>query len=298
VKYACITTHHPRFAVALMCRVLAVSRAGYYGWQGRQQAGTRTIRETRDAQQLRAIRAAYTASGATYGAPRIQAELTAQGTPIATKRIARLMRTAGLVARPRARRIQTTESGHGDPIAPNHLARRFAVDTVPGVNRVWVADITYVPTRAGFLYLAVVLDLASRRIVGWAMRPTLGRDLAIAALQAALADRRPPPGLVHHSDRGSQYASDEYRALLHAHQVTGSMSRKGDCYDNAVAESFFATLEHELFARQTWDTHEAARRAIFVYIVEWYNRARRHSTLGYVSPAQYEAATMVDQHAA
>lgn len=177
------------------------------------------------------------------------------------------------------------------PIAPNLLARQFGVHDANGVracNQVWVSDITYVPTRAGFLYLAIVLDLASRRVVGWAMRDDLAAELTVGALQMALDARRPAPGLIHHSDRGVQYACTAYRARLEAHGLCASMSRTGDCWDNAVAESFFATLERELIMRNDWYTHRDARAAIFQYIETWYNSRRRHSTLGYISPVQYE----------
>ncbi len=181
----------------------------------------------------------------------------------------------------------TTDSTHTEPIAPNRVQRQFDVKDI-ALNTIWVGDITYVPTRDGFLYLATVLDLGSRRCVGWAMRDTLEVDLVLSALRMAREARRPAPGLIVHSDRGSQYASAAYRAELHAHGMLASMSGKGDCYDNAVAESFFATLEFELIMRHDWHTREDARRAIFRYIETWYNRKRRHSTLGYVSPAEYE----------
>ncbi len=199
------------------------------------------------------------------------------------------MRADGLVARrPAAPRVTTTDSRHPEPIAPNRLARQFAVHGV-AMNRVWVSDITYVPTRQGWVYLATVLDLASRRCVGWAMRDTLTVDLALSALRMAQAARRPAAGLMHHSDRGSQYAAGEYQTELAAHGMIASMSRRGDCYDNAVAESFFATLEFELILRNDWRTRADARQAVFRYIETWYNPKRRHSTLGYVSPAVYEA---------
>ena len=215
-------------------------------------------------------------------------ELQAQGTRVGPKRVARLMRTHGLVGRRRGRpRVQTTDSTHAHPIAPHLLARQFDVHGV-AVNRVWVSDITYVPTRAGWLYLAVVLDLASRRVVGWAMRDTLEAELALSAARMAFAARQPAPGLVHHSDRGVQYACGEYRALVAAHGAVASMSRRGNCWDNAVAESFFATLELELIDQADWHTHREARNAIFHFIEGWYNSRRLHSTLGYVSPVSYE----------
>lgn len=235
-----------------MCRVLEVSVAGFYAYLKRP-------------------------------------ELRAEGLPTSTKRVARLMREAGLIARPRPRRrVVTTDSTHTDPIAPNRVARAFSVDGIT-LNQIWVGDITYVPTRDGFLYWATVIDLGSRRCVGWAMRDTLEVDIVPSALRMAREARRPAPGLIFHPDRGSQYASPAYRAELQVHGVLASMSGKCDCYDNAVAASYFATLEFELIMRNDWHTRKEARRAIFRYIETWYNRKRRHSTLGYVSPAEYEA---------
>ena len=284
MKYACIARHQEEFEVRLMCRLLAVSRSGFYAAQ-RRAPSARAVRD----QALRLhVRTAHERSARTYGAPRVHRELRAQGHRVARKRVARLMREDGLrVLRRRRRVVRTTDSTHAHPVAPNRLERRFAVQGVR-LNQVWVSDLTYVPTRDGWLYLAIVLDLASRRVVGWAMRETLEADLARSALQMALAARQPGPGLLHHSDRGSQYASDDYRALLAEHRCVVSMSRKGDCWDNAVAESFFATLEFELILTHDWPTRDAARRALFRYIEIWYNRERRHSTLDYVSPARYE----------
>ncbi len=289
-RYAAITAHRGRFPVRRMCAALGVSVGGYY--ESVRRAAGKTppgARAAADERLLVDVRAAYRASEGRYGAPRVHAELRAQGTRVAKKRVARLMRADGLAARrARRRRPVTTDSRHGEPVAPNTLARRFAVAQVAGVDHVWVGDITYVPTAEGWLYLAVVLDLASRRVVGWATRDTLDRALALEALRWALADRRPAAGLLHHSDRGSQYASGDYRALLAAHGLEASMSRRGDCYDNAVAESFFATLEHELLTGADFATRAAARQALFMFIEVWYNRRRRHSSLGYVSPADYE----------
>ena len=184
--------------------------------------------------------------------------------------------------------MRTTDSTHTDAVAGNLLNRDFTVKAQAALDRVWVSDMTYVPTRSGWLFLATVLDLASRRVVGWAMGPTLEVALPLAALRMALVARRPAPGLIHHSDRGSQYTAAAYRAAVHAAGAVASMSRTGNCWDNAVAESFFATLEHELIAAHDWATHSEARRDIFVFIEEWYNRERQHSSLGYVSPVQYE----------
>lgn len=292
MRYACIQRHTGGYTVALMCRVLEVSRAGYYAWRRRPpSARTQTNRQLLDV-----IRTAVQQSRGRYGSPRITRELQAQGHCCSEARIARLMRQAGLRAKRRRRLRGTTDSRHGDPIAPNRLQRQFAIDAIPGVDRVWASDITYVPTREGWLYLAVVLDLASRRVIGWAMRHTLERRLTLDALRMALAHRQPAPGILHHSDRGSQYACGDYQALLAAHGMTCSMSRKGDCWDNAVVESFFATLKTELADDTRWATRDEARSALFEYIESWYNRERRHSSLGYRSPVQYEVEQLT--HAA
>lgn len=284
MKYACLARHQGAYPVRLMCRVLEVSPAGYYAWRRRAPSA----RAIADERLVLNVRVAFRASGETYGAPRVHRELRAEGRRVGKKRIARLMRAEGLVGRrPRRRGVRTTNSAHAYPIAPNRLNRAFDVHGM-ALNQVWVSDITYVPTRQGWLFLAVVLDLASRRVVGWAMRESLDADLALSALRMAVGARRPPAGLLHHSDRGVQYACTAYRALLSAHGLEASMSRRGDCWDNAVAESFFATLELELIVRRDWPTRDAARRAIFAYIETWYNRQRRHSTLDYLSPADYE----------
>jgi len=289
LRYAVITRHRGEFEVRLMCRVLEVSPSGYYASRKRPSSWHALIDEVLMAR----VRIIHEASNETYGAPRVHRELQAEGLPASPKRVARLMREEGLVARPRNRpRVSTTDSNHDHPIAPNLLAREFDVNGV-GINRVWIADITYIPTREGTFYLATVLDLGSRRCVGWAMRDTLEVELALSALRMARAARVPEPGLIHHSDRGSQYTSGDYRAELAAHGMVASMSGKGDCYDNAVAESFFSTLEFELLRQNDWYTRAEARRAIFAYIETWYNRKRRHSTLGYLSPADYEQQLQV-----
>jgi transposase InsO family protein len=267
-----------------MAEVLDVSPSGYYAWRKRPPSE----RAIADERLLLNIRMAHAKSDGDYGAPRVQRELQDEGIHVGTKRVARLMRQDGLQGRaPRRRRVTTTDSAHDHPIAPNLLNRQFDVNGV-ALNQVWVSDITYVPTQEGWLYLAAVLDLASRRCIGWAMRDTLDAELAVSALENAITTRRPRRGLIHHSDGGSQYACAEYRAVLEAHGMRASMSRKGNCWDNAVAESFFATLELELIMKHRWATRDDARRAIFRYIEGWYNRERRHSTLDYVSPAQYE----------
>jgi putative transposase len=279
-----IARHRDEFKVRLMCRVLEVSPSGYYASRKRSPSWHALIDEILMAR----VRIIYDESGETYGAPRVLRELQAEGLTATPKRVARLMREDGLAARPAKRaRVSTTDSNHTNPIAPNVLDREFDVNGI-GLNRVWVADITYIPTREGMLYLATMLDLGSRRCVGWAMRDTIEDELTLSALRMARAARRPEPGLIHHSDRGSQYTSRDYRAELAAHGMIASMSGKGDCYDNAVAESFFSTLEFELLMQNDWHTRADARRAIFRYIETWYNRKRRHSTLGYISPAEYE----------
>lgn len=290
MKYACLTRYRRDYPVRLMCRVLDVAPSGYYAWCRRGP----TAHAVADERLMLRVRVAFHRSGETYGAPRVHRDLRAAGLHVGKKRVARLMRHGGLVGdAPQRRGVSTTDSRHSEPIAPNVVARRFDVtgfdpNGVRTMNRVWASDITYVPTREGWLYLAVVLDLGSRRVVGWAMRAGVDAELALAALRMAVATRRPAPGLIHHSDRGVQYAGGEYRALLGAHQLVASMSRRGDCWDNAVVESFFATLERELIDRNTWPTRDAARQAIFRYIETWYNPYRRHSTLDYLSPVEYE----------
>lgn len=235
------------------------------------------------------VRIAHQRSDGTYGAPRIHRDLRDEGLRVGKKRVARLMRQHGLIGRPRRRRkVRTTDSHHPLPIAPNLLNRQFDVNGLRELNRVWVSDLTYVPTGEGWLYLATVLDLASRRCIGWAMSDQLDAELAVNALRMAIGTRAPAPGLLHHSDRGVQYAGQEYRAVLAEHGMIASMSKKGDCWDNAVAESFFSTLELELIIKHRWRTRDDARLAIFRYIETWYNRTRRHSSLDYVSPAHYE----------
>jgi putative transposase len=281
-KYAVIAAHRTEYPIVLMCRVLSVSRAGYYAAQGRAPS-TRAIA---DAQLVVTITDTFRRCHCRYGAPRIHRALRAAGTRVGAKRVARLMRTAGLQARRRRRFAVTTDSAHALPLADNVVAREFAVGGA--VNTVWVSDTTYIPTREGWLYLAVVLDLASRFVVGWATSAQNDTALVLAALQRAVAIRQPGRGAVHHSDRGSTYASHDSRAALTARGMTASMSRKGNCWDNAVAESFFATLEWELLADADFATRAMATRALVPFIEEWYNRERLHSALGYVSPKVFE----------
>jgi putative transposase len=284
VRYGCIQHHQAEFRVVLMCRVLDVTRSGFYAWCKREPS-----ERARKDQRLRIeVRVIHRESRGRYGSPRIHQELQARGERVSRKRVARLMLVEGLRGKKKRRFWVTTNSDHAYPVAPNLLDRKFAVADVPGPDRVWVADITYVPTREGWLYLAVIIDLASRLVVGWSMGETLEAELAIAALEMALERRRPGPGLLHHSDRGVQYASNAYRELLEEQKAVVSMSRKGNCWDNAVAESFFATAEIELMEDANWDTRAEARSAIFQFMEVWYNRERRHSTLGYLTPAEFD----------
>jgi len=264
-----------------MCRVLVVSRAGFYAWLERapsQRAHT-------DARLRVAIRAIHAESRRSYGSPRIHRELRAQGQCHGRKRIARLMRVEGLRAKRSRRYRVTTRRDATHPAAPNTLGRQFAVREV---NRVWAGDVTACWTSEGWLYLAALLDLGSRRVVGWATSGTLDQTLTQRALRRALVQRQPAAGLLHHSDRGTPYTAVEYQAALRTAHVAVSMSRPGDCWDNAVMESFFATLKTELVHEARWATRAEATAALGTYIEGWYNRRRRHSTLDYLSPAEYE----------
>lgn len=283
-KYAVIAAHRTEFPITLMCRVLAVSRAGYYAAQGRAPSP----RATADVALAATITDTFTTCRRQYGAPRLHQALRIAGHRVGRKRVARLMRAAGLQARRQRRFAVTTDSAHTLPLADNVVARQFAVGGP--VNTVWVSDTTFIPTREGWLYLAVVIDLASRFVVGWATSARNDTALVRAALHRATAIRRPGRGAVHHADRGSTYASHDYRAALTRQGMIASMSRKGDCWDNAVAESFFATLEWELLAEATFATRAMATRALVPFIEDWYNRERLHSALGYVSPQTFEQA--------
>jgi putative transposase len=277
-----------------MCELLEVSPSGFYAAQRRPLSS----RARHDQHLTLAIRAVHRAARQRYGAIKIHQELRGQGTTCGHNRVARLMRAEGLRAkRAKAYRV-TTQSGHHEPVAPNQLARRFAVAEHPVRDRTWAADITYVPTRAGWLYLAVVLDLASRRVVGWCADRQLDQTLTLRALGAALGRRRPAPGLMHHSDRGMQYAGGAYQTLLAQHGIHCSMSRAGDCWDNAVVESFFATLKTELVTDARWPTREAAHHDLAEYLDIWYNHQRRHASLGYRTPAEYEREVLTRAPAA
>jgi transposase InsO family protein len=282
MRFRFIEEHRQSYPVRLMCRVLEVSSSGYYAW--RSHSGSRRSREDRRLKVL--IRAFHRQSGQSYGAPRIHLDLIEHGERCGRHRVARLMREAGLQGARRRRYRVTTDSRHTMPVAPNHLAQHF---TVRRPNQVWLADLTYLPTREGWLYLAAIMDLASRRIVGWSTSEHIDQPLVLEALDRALAARRPEPGLLHHSDRGAQYAGNSYQGRLAAAGLVCSMSRKGNCWDNAPMESWFATLKIEYLKGRTLASRALARRELFDYIERFYNRQRRHTKLGYISPAQWEA---------
>jgi putative transposase len=284
VKYACIHSYRGEFRLRLMCRVLDVSVSGFYAWLKRGPSE----RSRQDSVLLVEIEKSHKASRRNYGSPRILRDLRDLGYRVGEKRVARLMRETGIRAKTCRRFKVTTNSQHAHPLAPNLLARRFSPSFAEAPNKVWASDITYIPTREGWLYLSAVLDLASRRVVGWSTSETIGSSLAIDALKMALSYRRPERGMLHHSDRGIQYAAADFRMLLNSKRIECSMSRKGDCWDNAVAESFFATLKKELVRDSEWKTREEARADIFEWIEIWYNRQRRHSSIGFLSPAEYE----------
>jgi transposase InsO family protein len=271
--------------VVAVCRLLKVPRSSYYERRNRRPSR----RALYDAVLEVQIRAEYQRSHKRYGSPRIYRALRKRGVCASRKRVARLMRQNRLVARPKKRFRVTTKSEHEHPLAPNLLQRNFAAE---GPDQVWCGDITYVWTREGWMYLAVLIDVFSRRVVGWAMRRYLSQDLAIEALTRALELRRPGPGFIHHTDRGSQYAAKRYRKLLENVGAKQSMSRRGNCLDNAMAESFFSSLEHELLMHQTFDTRAEAVRAVAEYIENFYNRQRLHSSLDYECPVAYEERQM------
>lgn len=281
MRFAFISEESTAFPVSVLCRVLEVSTSGYYAWAARPPSP----RSQRDAELRAHIRTAYKASTGRYGSPRVHAELQADRHRVGRKRVARIMREERLVGRTRPRFRTTTDSNHAFPIAPNVLARDF---TATAPNKAWVTDITAIWTDEGWLYLAVILDLFSRRVVGWATSKNVDRHLALAALAHAVRERRPRRGLVHHSDRGSTYASTDYRKALDAWGMHCSMSRKGDCFDNAVAESFFASLKREVAEIDSLTTHAQGRAIISDYINTFYNLRRRHSTIAYKSPIEFE----------
>ena len=279
MRFRFVAAERASFPVRTLCRVVGVAASGFYAWLRRGPAR----REGADRGLRARVGAIFAASRGTYGSPRVHAELRAQGIQVSRRRVARLMREGGLSATIRRRAPRTTDSRHDHAVAPNLLERRFAADRP---DAVWLADISYLPTGEGWLYLAAIKDLATREIVGWSMADHLGAGLACDALLMAIRRRQPPRGLIHHSDRGVQYASEPYQAILARHGFRGSMSRRGNCLDNAPMESFFGSLKTELVHRATFPTREAARRAIFEYVESFYNRRRRHSALGFLTPAQ------------
>ena len=281
MRFGLVDQAKEAFPIHRLCRVLGVSQSGYFAWKNRPASD----RQRQDMVLLAHIRSSFALSSATYGSPRMTHELRDNGLAVGRRRTARLMRENGLVARQKRRFKRTTDSEHAWPVAPNLLEQDFAAARA---DEKWGSDISYVWTRDGWLYLAVVIDLFSRRVVGWATADRLHRDLAVSALRRALAIRRPAKGLIHHSDRGSQYCSSEYQALLKAHGARISMSGKGNCYDNAMVETFFKTVKSELVWRTVFNTRDEATAMIGNYIDRFYNPARRHSALAFMSPVQYE----------
>jgi len=285
MKFQFIADHRQEFPVRRMCRVLGVSASGFYAWRQRRPSARKMAND----KLLSQIKQVHAESRGTYGSPRVHAVLVQQGVTCGRHRLARLMQQQGLRAKGKRRYKRTTNAVHPYPIAANVLNQEFMAQAP---NKKWVGDITYIPTGEGWLYLAAVMDLYSRRVVGWAMADHMKQELTVKALSMALSQCRPKPGLLHHTDRGCQYAATQYRALLHQHQIQVSMSRSGNCYDNAPMESFFATLKAELAHYGGYGTRQQARAEIFEYIEVFYNRRRRHSSLGYLSPLQFEQETI------
>ena len=280
MKFAFIEQHRNEFPVQHMCELLAVSSSGFYAWLEREPSR----REQQNHGLVEQIRVLHQRSRQTYGSPRIHADLQEMGQMVSRKRVARLMRESGIQARRKQGYKSTTKRASSHQTAPNLLAQDFSAETM---NQTWVADITYIDTHEGWLYLAAILDVYSRKIVGWSMSTRLQKQLVEDALKMAVGRRHIPHGLRHHSDQGSQYTSHDFLKLLTQHRIQVSMSAAGNCYDNAMMESFFATLKTECVT-ETFETRQQARQIIFEYIEVWYNRLRRHSALGYLSPEQYE----------
>jgi len=282
VKFEFVKAQKAQFPVTQMCRTLQVSSSGFYAWSKREKSQ----RHKDDERLLKLIISIFQASRKTYGSPRIHATLKQQGHNISEKRVARLMQENGIVVRPACRwRCVTTKADPRNAVAKNELNRDFSATAV---NEKWVTDVTFVPTDEGWLYLASMIDLYNREVVGWAMGEHNDTALTLNALDMALEFRNPPEGLIHHSDRGSTYTATDYRDALSSRGIECSMSRKGNCWDNAVSESFFATIKKELIHRFKFSTRREAAAAIFEYIEVFYNRVRKHSQLGYVSPAEFK----------
>lgn len=274
--------HRGQYGIQSLCRVLEVSASGYYAWRKEP----RSKKEREKVRILTHIKAIHEESRKSYGSPRVHAELCSRGIECGENRVAKLMREEGIRAKHKKKYKATTDSNHELAVQENKLNRSFEVSAP---NRVWAADLTYIRTAEGWLYLAVVLDLFSRKVIGWSMRETMEKRLVMDALSMALGQRVIEGEILHHSDRGSQYASHDYQEMLSRAGITGSMSRRGNCWDNAVAESFFSSLKREWVQDRTYRTRAEARENIFHYIEIWYNRKRRHSTLGYLSPAAFES---------
>ena len=283
MTFAWVEERRGEYPVAAMCRVLNVSRSGFYARLKRPPSAA----TARGAGLMARIAEVHAEAKARYGSPRVHAELSARGVACCVNTVAKLMRAGGIRAKTSRRFVRTTDSRHGLPVAENVLGRDFSP---AGPDRAWAMDFTYVPTLEGWLFLAIVVDLFSRRIVGWAMSATMTSRLVVDALDMAVSGRNPAAGLVAHSDRGSQYASEHYRRRLSEGRITGSMSGVGQCWDNAVVESTFGQIKRELVHHETYATRDEARASIFEYVEVFYNRVRRHSTLGYVAPAEYERA--------
>ena len=281
MRYRCIHRRRNQYPVSMMCRVLKVSRSGYYAWQVRPESQ----KAKWDRELTRVIRRIHAESKQTYGSPRVTAELKAEGYVCGQRKVARLMRLAGLRGCPQRRFKVTTQSDPSHPVASNLLNQDF---TAKAANQRWAGDITYIHTNQGWLYLAVVMDLYSRRIIGWSMDRWISRHLVMDALTMAIDERRPEGELIHHSDRGSQYTSDDFRDALEKHDIHCSMSARGNCYDNAVVESFFGLLKRERVNRVRYRTRDEARSDLFEYIECFYNRKRRHGYLDNISPVAFE----------
>ncbi len=284
MRFRCIRAHENQFAIRMMCRVVDVSVSGYYRWRDRAPAA----RAVQDAALLERLREHHRVSRQTYGRLRLRAALRNDGVRVSAKRVRRLMQLGGITVRTRRRYKATTNSKHSMPVAADLIERNFDVNAIGRADRYWAGDITYIATREGWLYLAVILDLFSRRVVGWSMSREMTAGLVINAFLMAVGRRCPPRGLIAHSDRGSQYASRAFQRVLREHGVICSMSRKADCWDNAVIESFNATIKTELIHRCEWEARAEARAAVYEYIETWYNARRLHSTLGYQSPITFE----------
>lgn len=279
-----IRKHREEFPVSLMCNVIGASRSGYYSWLKRPES--KTAKDNKDL--ISEIRSVHKESRNRYGSPRIHAELKDRGIKCSLKRVSRLMREDGLYAKTRRKFRATTNSRHSRPVADNLIAQNFNQEAP---NRVWASDITYIPTGEGWLYLSAVIDLYSRNVVGWAMKERMTSQMVTEAFNMALLNRNPP--VIHHSDRGCQYASEEFQNLLKEYEVQCSMSGKGNCYDNAVVESFFGTLKKEVVYFENYKTRDEAKRSIFEYVEIFYNRKRRHSSLGYKTPVEFEELRIV-----